>query len=169
MNRFVTHRKKLKDVAKESRRFFDLARILKGKLGPILHQLPPSMKFDNSFDLLQKYLGLLPKDMMHTVEFRHDSWIRDETFNLLREHSAAYCILSAPGLKTHIETTAAFAYVRFHGASGWYSHDYSDKELDHWAGEIGKLRRTGTNGYVYFNNDFEACAVRNGIYLRSKL
>ncbi len=169
MNKFITHRKKLKEVAKESKRFFDLARILKAKLGPILHQLPPSMKFDNSFDLVEKYLEILPHDMMHTIEFRHDSWIRDETFDLLKEHGAAYCILSAPELKTHIKKTAPFSYVRFHGASGWYSHDYSDEELSRWAREIGKLRKAGTKGYAYFNNDFEACAVRNAAYLRSKL
>ena len=169
MNRFVTHRKKLRDVTAESGKFFKLAAILKDKLGPILHQLPPSMKFENSFDLVGKYLGLLPGDMRHAFEFRDDSWVRDETFDILREHGAAWCVVSAPRLKRRLETTAPFAYVRFHGCTTWYSHDYSDDELDEWAREIRKWKRQGIDGFAYFNNDFEARAVRNAIYLRGKL
>ena len=169
MNRFVTHRKKLDNVEKESRKFFDLARILDEKLGVILHQLPPSMKFEKSFHIIRKYAGLLPSDIRHAIEFRHDSWLREEVFDVLRENGIAYCIISAPELKHRIETTAPFSYIRFHGTSDWYSHDYSDKELNRWAQEIRKLIRKGICGYVYFNNDFEACAVRNAIYLRSKL
>ena len=169
MNRFITHRKKLNNVEDACKRFFDLARILKEKLGVILHQLPPSMKPDNSFDLVEAYVNILPKDIRHAIEFRHDSWISDRVFNVLSEQDVAYCIVSAPGLRTHIKSTAPFSYIRFHGIDDWYSYDYSDKDINWWAQQISKLRKKGKAGYAYFNNDFEACAIRNASCLISKL
>jgi len=42
-------------------------------------------------------------------------------------------------------------YLRMHGRRGWYSHDYSDEELEKTAGII--LDLSPRRVYVFFNND----------------
>jgi len=167
MNRFVTHRKKLDGVEILLNQFFDRARRLGEKLGVILHQLPPSMKKD--IPLLASYLQLLPGEMKHAVEFRHESWSDDETFHLLRSKGIAYCVVSSPSLKAHVRATAPFAYIRMHGPSGWYASCYSDEELREWSRHIVGLAKEGCDGYVYFNNDYAGFAVQNALTLRGNL
>lgn len=167
MNRMVTHRKKLGGVEALLKLFFDRARRLGEKLGVILHQLPPSMKKD--IPLLASYLQLLPGEMKHAVEFRHESWSDDETFGLLRSKGVAYCVVSSPSLKAHVQATAPFAYIRMHGPSGWYASCYSDVELREWSKHIVRLAKEGCDGYIYFNNDYAGFAVQNALTLRKQL
>ena len=167
MNRFITHRKKLEGVDTLLKQFLDKARRLGDKLGVILHQLPPSVKKD--IPLLSSYLELLPSEMKHAAEFRHESWSDDETFDLIRSKGIAYCIVSSPSLKTHIRATAPFAYIRMHGTGGWYASCYSDRELQDWSKHIVNLAREGCDGYVYFNNDYAGYAVQNAVTLRERL
>jgi len=167
MNRLVTHHKKLRGINFLLQQFLDKARRLQEKLGVILHQLPPSMGKD--IPLLSSYLKLLPGEMKHAVEFRDESWSDDETFDLLRSEGIAYCIVSSPDLKAHVKATAPFAYIRMHGAGGWYASCYSDMELRSWANDIVKLAKDGCDGYVYFNNDYAGYAVQNALTLRRQL
>src|SRR5205085_1235644 len=46
VNRFITHMKKLIDCEQPLSDFVALARRLNGTLGPLLYQLPPSLKFN---------------------------------------------------------------------------------------------------------------------------
>jgi uncharacterized protein YecE (DUF72 family) len=167
MNRLVTHRRKLQGVTTLLKQFFDRARRLEEKLGVILHQLPPSMKKD--LPLLSSYLELLPREMKHAVEFRHESWSDEETFDLLRSRGMAYCIVSSPSLKAHVRATASFAYIRMHGEGGWYASCYSDRELQDWSKHVVRLASEGCNGYVYFNNDYAGYAVQNAMTIRRHL
>ena len=82
-NRYITHIKKLKDVAEPLERFFERVDLLKGKLGPILYQLPPSLHKD--LDLLASFVKLLPKRKIAVFEFRHQSWYENDTFELLEK------------------------------------------------------------------------------------
>jgi uncharacterized protein YecE (DUF72 family) len=167
MNRLITHRKKLDGVDDLLTVFSDKARRLEAKLGVILHQLPPSMQ--KNIPLLSSYLDLLPADMKHAVEFRHESWSDDETFDVLAAREIAYCIISSPSLKTHIRATAPFAYIRMHGTGGWYASCYSEEELRDWSRQIVELAKNGCDGYVYFNNDYSGFAVQNAMTLRKLL
>ena len=167
MNRFITHRKKLQSVETLLKQFFDRARRLGNKLGVILHQLPPSLKKD--IPLLASYLKLLPGEMKHAVEFRDESWSDHETFDLLGSEGIAYCIVSSPNLKAHIRATAPFAYIRMHGAGGWYASCYGDRELQVWAKHIVKLAKQDCDGYIYFNNDYAGYAVQNALTLGEQL
>ena len=62
----------------------------------------------------------------------------------------------APGF--HIGTNAVI-YVRLHGRSRWYRHDYSDEELKVWA---EKIATSGAReAWIYFDNDRNAFAIKN--------
>ena len=137
--------------------FLGRARLLEGKLGPLLYQLPPNVHRNDW--LLESFLSLLPRDLMHVFEFRHESW-------LVR---AGFCIFDMPDLTTPIEATADFAYVRFHGSTTMYDGCYSDGELTGWASRIAALAGDARRVYVYFNNDAEGFAISNALTLREKL
>lgn len=167
MSRFVTHVKRLKNLGSAVEDFLARASALGGKLGPVLYQLPPSMKRND--EVLQSFLSSLPARHMHTIEFRHESWIDEAVFGILRRHNVALCVFDMPGVSCPLVATADFAYVRFHGSERLYSSCYSEKELARWARGIARLGQDLKAAYIYFNNDAMAFAVDNAMSLRRLL
>jgi uncharacterized protein YecE (DUF72 family) len=74
-SRYATHVKRLREMSASVARLEDrIAPLRKSrKLGPILWQLPPTFKRDDS--ALAEALAVLP-DGRHAFEFRHASWFR---------------------------------------------------------------------------------------------
>src|SRR3954471_22832816 len=62
VNRFITHLKKLVGVDEAVEEFASLARRLDHSLGPLLYQLPPSLKLDLA--RLENFLKLIPSDLV---------------------------------------------------------------------------------------------------------
>ncbi len=118
---------------------------------------------------LVSFLSILPEEMKHVFEFRHQSWLEGKVFEILRQHNAGFCIFDMPSLSCPLVATANFAYIRFHGSTGLYWSCYSDEELADWAKKLTDLAVNLKAVYIYFNNDAEAFAVRNAITLRSYL
>ena len=167
VSRFITHIKRLKDSEQPVDTFLSRAKILKQKLGPLLYQLPPSMHRDD--DRLESFLSILPPGLKHTLEFRHQSWVDEGVFEILRRHNVGLCVFDMPGLSCPLAVTADFAYIRFHGSTGLYSSCYSDEELANWARRLAGLASKVKEVYIYFNNDAEAFAVRNAMTLADYL
>ena len=168
MWRRVTHLKRLKGVEEDLEIFFERVKPLKNNYGAILYQLPPSLKLDLS--VLEGFLKMLPKDLDQVIEFRNESWLESKTFSLLKKYNVAYCIVSTPKFPDCFELTTDFSYIRFHGRETLYSSFYSDDELKKWARRIrGFLRKKIKRVYVYFNNDYNAYAVKNALKLRELL
>ena len=169
VNRFITHIKRLKDAEEAEERFIARTKILGEKLGPLLYQLPPNMHRND--EVLESFLSILPRGMKHVFEFRHESWLEEEVFQILRKYNAGFCIFDMPGVSCPVVATADFAYIRFHGSTGLYFSCYSDEELADWARKLAGLAAGLEAIYIYFNNDAEAFAVRNamtlGHYLQS--
>jgi len=159
VSRFITHIKRLKDAEEPLQNFLARAGFLQHKLGPLLYQLPPNMKRDD--ERLEAFLSILPPQYHHVFEFRHQSWIDDSVFQMLRRYNVGLCVFDMPGFTCPVVATADFAYVRFHGSAGLYWSCYSDEELSQWAEKIAELGRSLKTVYIYFNNDAEAYAVRN--------
>ena len=167
VSRFITHIKKLRDVEGALEKFLDRAKLLGEKLGPLLYQLPPNLHRNDS--VLEEFLSILPKDLSHVFEFRHESWLDKGVFDLLHKYNAGLCIYDMPDFTTPLEATADFVYVRFHGSTWLYGGSYSDEELSGWAKNISKLAQGKKAVYVYFNNDAEAFAVHNAQTLERML
>jgi len=166
-NRFITHIKRLDDVAEALERFFETVGALKEKLGPVLYQLPPSMHKD--LDRLGRFLELLPKDNRAVFEFRHKSWFCEDTYRLLDEFDAAFCVHDLSGLASPRLVTGRLLYVRFHGSTGRYRGDYPTSALKDWAEWIKENTGKVKSIYAYFNNDYNAYAVKNAKTLRELL
>ena len=168
--RLITHEKKLnpeENVKKELMRFLELLEPLSssGKLGCILVQLPPSFTYNRDLWKLEAFLEMIPDYYEFAIEFRNSSWMRDETWKILREHNVAYCVVDEPSLPPEVHVTANFAYFRWHGRSRrpWYNYRYSEKELKEWVPKINETKKRAEKIYGYFNNHFHGYAVENCI------
>lgn len=164
-NRFITHIKRLMGVEDSLEKFFSPIDLLDEKLGPILFQLPPSLRFDGS--TVEAFLSLLPWGKRYTVEARHESWASDDAISILRDHRVAWCISDTAGRFPYLEAiTADFTYIRLHGSKRLYASLYTEEELAAWA---EKIESWGIDAYVYFDNDFMGHAPRNALRLREIL
>jgi uncharacterized protein YecE (DUF72 family) len=155
-----------------------------GKFGCILAQFPYSFRPDEEgleyLRFLRQHLAALPA----VVEFRNRDWIRDETFDLLRENDLGFCCVDQPRFKSLIPpiavATSSVAYVRFHGrnAKKWWQHKeawerydytYSDEELEEWVPKINKLEEGTEKTFVFANNHWEGQAVQTARQLQMLL
>ena len=64
--------------------------------------------------------------------------------------------------------TTDWTLVRLHHGRRGRRGNYSESELDEWARRIAEWRRRA-EVLVYFNNDWEGFAVRNGLSLMRRL
>jgi uncharacterized protein YecE (DUF72 family) len=161
-SRFLTHIRRLADPEEPLDRVLSGARLLGDRLGPLLYQLPPGFhRTPENLARLEAFLPLLPGDVLHAIEFRHRSWFVDETAELLRRHSVAFCSFDMVGLKCPLLATARFAYMRFHGSEALYASNYTDEMLEGWAARLRDLSQEVDELYIYFNNDAWGYAVAN--------
>jgi uncharacterized protein YecE (DUF72 family) len=164
-SRFITHMKKLKAPKTSSKKLLTRVQRLEGTLGPILFQLPPSWHRDE--DRLARFLESLPERHRYAFEFRDPGWLKQEIYNLLKDHNVALCIHDFRGDKTPKEITADFTYIRMHGPrKAAYSGSYPPRVLQKWAQQIKEWQRSLKDIYVYFNNDAEGNAVKDAFKLR---
>jgi len=166
-SRYLTHVKRLRDIGSGVERFYAAIEPLIGtpKLGPVLWQLPE--RFERDDERLASALRALPAGR-HCFEFRHPTWFADDVYALLREHHAALVIGDHPQrpFQTHAITTS-WTYVRMHGGRGG-DGSYSEDELQAWRRRLAQWRES-VEVFVYFNNDWDAFAVRNARRLREQL
>jgi uncharacterized protein YecE (DUF72 family) len=165
-SRFITHIKRLREVADELDLLMERARHLGPKLGPILFQLPPNQAYD--LPRLAAFLPLLSPGQRWVLEFRHASWHTAEVYRMLADHEVALCIPVGGGLHPDRITTAPFTYIRMHRgaeARGGFTAD----EIRAWAGQIRALASEGKEVYIYFNNDWEGFAIRDAIAIEQLL
>ena len=135
----------------------DAALGLRDKLGPILFQLQANFHLD--LERLERFVGMLPKDVRFTLEFRHDSWLVPAVFELLRAHRIALTIPDHPKMPKSLEVTSDFTYTRMHLPPK--SLGYGRRALQPWADRIVEWRRGGLDVFVYFNNDMEGHAIKD--------
>jgi uncharacterized protein YecE (DUF72 family) len=142
----ITHVSRLKaDSAADSVNYLytNLA-ALGAKRGPVLFQLPPTLKKDLA--RLSEFLKLLPEGHRAVFEFRNDSWFADDTYVALRQAGAALCLSEREDSKPPpLVQTAPWGYVRLR------LETYSDADLGKWA---EKLSATAwREAYVYFMHE----------------
>jgi uncharacterized protein YecE (DUF72 family) len=165
VNRFITHMKKLVGVEQALNDFTALARRLEDKLGPLLYQLPPSLKID--LERLESFLKIIPRDLNNVFEFRNKSWYVPETSALLDRYGASFCVHDMPGSKTERIAVGPIGYVRFHGGEGKYWGRYSDDGLLSWTDWILDQSGRGRAVWCYFNNDIHGHAIHDAQTLKS--
>ncbi len=169
--RYITHILRLRDVRKPLANFFASGLFnLREKLGPILWQFPPSLRYDAQ--RFEEFLEMLPRDtgtaltlarardkrmhgrsclridanrpMRHAFEVRHESFASEEFIAQLRRHRAALVVADTAGKWPYAEdVTADFLYLRLHGDKELYASGYTEAALDRWADRIRAWQRGG--------------------------
>jgi uncharacterized protein YecE (DUF72 family) len=145
--RRITHEQKLKGSEDTVRFFSEAARVLEAHLGTLLFQLPPTFKADPG--RLEGFLGLLPHDLRTAFEFRHDSWLTDDVFGLLKAHRAALCIADFGDKTTPLQATARHGYFRLR------DEGYTPADLDSWADRVAAQADVWDDAFVYFKHEEE--------------
>jgi uncharacterized protein YecE (DUF72 family) len=158
--RYITHMKRLRDVEIPLANYLASGLLnLRHKLGPILWQFPPRMRFDAA--RFENFLKLLPKDtgeaaalagkhdgrldgrsatdadairpLRHAFEIRHESFACAQLIEMLRHYGAALVVADTVEWPLLMDITADFVYCRLHGAEELYVSGYDDPALDEWA------------------------------------
>jgi len=172
--RLITHEKGLdlnKGVEEDLNKFIELIEplILSGKLGCILIQLPP--KFGYKPKELNDFFKLLPNHTRFAIEFRHPSWMREETWALLEKYRVIYTIVDEPLLPPEIHITSDIAYFRWHGhgVRPWYNYRYSVEELEPWVPKVRETAERVDRIFGYLNNHYHGYAVENCLQILDML
>ena len=154
-----------------------------GKMHAHLIQLPPNFVFEKHWDKLENFLYLW-NDFREThgnnlrwcpvVEFRHKSWMKDKTFNLLKDTNTAYCAVIEPEVPPRMDITRKdLFYLRFHGygKKPWWNYSFSNQELNQWAEVLNEhfSKNPKTVKVAYFNNHFSGYAVKNAMDIMPKI
>jgi uncharacterized protein YecE (DUF72 family) len=172
--KLITHDKKLGlkgDVKADLDGFLELMRPLQlgGKLACLLIQLPP--KYDYNPENLESFFQLLDPRFRFAVEFRNLSWMRDETWELLRRYEVAYVNVDEPLLPPDVHLTADLAYFRWHGKGEkiWFDYLYSKEELEPWVPKVQLAAGKAKKVVGYFNNHYHGYAPENCLHLIERL
>jgi uncharacterized protein YecE (DUF72 family) len=163
-SRYLTHIKRLEDPRPSVEYLMERASLLGDRLGPILLQLPPSLQAD--FDRLDRALEAFGRDVRLAVEPRHKSWFVPELCDVFRRHDAAFVMADRRSRPiTPLWTPVGWTYLRMHEGRAAPRPCYGRTALRSW---VDRLAGTD-DGYVYFNNDGRACAVRDATTFRRML
>ena len=161
----ITHRKQLREPAETLPIFFERARMLGARLGPILFQTPPWVRRDD--DRLANFLAALPRDTRSALEVRDPSWYVPEVYELLRTANVALVHAEGEKAPSPVETldrTADFAYVRLRAREG-----YPDASVDAWAARLRGVLNAGKDVYAYMRHDDDGSNGLSAIRLRDAL
>ncbi|MCC3779407.1 DUF72 domain-containing protein [Streptomyces sp. UNOB3_S3] len=159
-SRYLTHIKRLHDPEEPVDRLMRHAAGLGDRLGPVLLQLPPTLKGDAA--ALDTVLGCFPAGTRVAVEPRHDSWWTDDVHAVLKDRGAALCWADHDSRPvTPLWRTADWGYVRFHCGAAKPWPRYGAQALASWAGRIADAWPDRAAVYCYFNNDPGGAAVHD--------
>jgi uncharacterized protein YecE (DUF72 family) len=158
--RVVTHIRRLKEAEEPIVHFLASGVLRLGpKLGPILWQLPPGLRFNPT--VLEPFLQLLPHDteaaaalakrhnasfagrawtstdthrpVRHALEIRHESFRDPRLIELLRRYDVALVCADTSEWPSLMDLTSDFVYCRLHNADERYPTGYTEEQIDRWA------------------------------------
>jgi uncharacterized protein YecE (DUF72 family) len=143
----ITHVLKLRGAAEAARNFLATLQPLAGagRLGVVLFQLPLFLRADAG--LLGEFLGGLPRACRTAFEFRHESWFREETYDLLRRHDAALCVAESEKLEAPDVVTAGYCYYRLR------KPEYSRAERRELQRKAAVHMGAGRDVFLYFKHE----------------
>lgn len=168
--REITHVRRLHDIDQQLERFTESIVDLRAKIAVLLWQFPPSFKYDDADSLtaLVTFLRRLPDDYRQVIEFRHQSWFKEEVYEALNNLNAGFVINDSSRFPAAEVLTGDLAYLRFHGPTRLYASSYDTAALLRWAKKIREWLQRGAV-YTYFNNDYGGRAIRNADELKQLL
>jgi uncharacterized protein YecE (DUF72 family) len=162
--RLITHYKRFNDCDRLLSDFYSTTiEGLGDKLGTVLFQFPPTMKYDPA--LLEQIIKSLTRDVKNVLEFRHPSWWTGDVFKKLKKAGIIFSGTSFPKLPEDVVINNRIAYYRFHGVPKLYYSAYTNRKLQTIASALLK-DKTVKEVYIYFNNTATIGAIENALWLK---
>ena len=193
--RLITHMYKLRNVEQALANFFASGLLELGrKLGPILWQFPPQMRFTperfaSFFPLLPRTQGAIASlarlhgprldgrattsllagvapetPVRHCVEIRDESFATTAFIELLREHDVGLVVADTVAWPLLFDVTSDFVYCRLHGSEELYASGYEHEALEIWADRIAAWA-TGSRAEGRRACETEANACPRDVYV----
>jgi uncharacterized protein YecE (DUF72 family) len=163
ISRYLTHTKRLKDPEEPLERFFGIFEPITKRLGPVLVQLHPTLKFD--YDRSEHFYKLLKtryKNYDFAVEIRNKTWLEEDSLSMMAKYDIAFVISQSKDRFPYAEVvTSKNIYVRFHGPENLYSSSYSEEMLKNFADKFKRWVSDGHIVWAFFNNDVGGHAIIN--------
>jgi uncharacterized protein YecE (DUF72 family) len=147
-NQGITHFARLKNTGERLATFLETVAPLAPRIGPVLFQCPPNMKYDP--DVLDGFLADLaktPGEHRFVMEFRHPSFDTDEVREKLAAAGVALCVSDTEAQPAWFAFTGGFAYVRLRGTG------YDEKTLEKWGKSFRSALSEGTDVYCYLKHE----------------
>lgn len=160
-NQGITHFARLKDTGERLGRFLEAVTPLGPRLGPVLFQCPPNLKYDP--DVLDGFLADLaaaPGSHRYAMEFRHPSFDADEVRAKLAAAGVALCIADTEQQPARFAPTGDFAFVRLRGMG------YDAKALESWGASFRSAVEQGVDVYCYLKHEDSATGPRDAAILK---
>ena len=153
IHRSISHLYKLSDRSYENwRRFRELFEPMNNLIDFFLLQLPPNYRFsNNNLEKVKRFIKESGEENRLAIEFREASWFSRKEEELCSELEGAYIVSVDSPDTTWMISCRETVYLRLHGRSSWYLHNYSDEELNEIIDKIINLYPKRI--YVFFNNN----------------
>jgi uncharacterized protein YecE (DUF72 family) len=143
----------MKEVGEELKQLAACISKLKKRSAPVLFQLPPNLKQD--LPRLDEFLKQVGDSMQAAMEFRHETWLNDETYAVLKKHKAALVVADAKELpETPLLRTSDWGYLRLR------REEYTDAALKKWVKQIEPMKWKDV--YVFFKHEDTGTGPRLG-------
>jgi uncharacterized protein YecE (DUF72 family) len=171
--RFATHRRDLATAGPSIDRFLGSGVLeLRDKLGPMLWQFAPFLRFDEAG--FGDFLALLPHEiegrtLRHVVEVRHPSFATPAFPALLQRYKVAVALVDDEKYPALDSITAGFVYARLRRSSIDEPDGYSPQALDEWGGRARDWASRGLDCFVYFIDGAKLRAPAAAAALLSRL
>jgi uncharacterized protein YecE (DUF72 family) len=152
------------------------------KLAGLLVQFPYSFKLNTGHLKYVLTLARIFQEYPLAIEFRHNTWNREELFEVFSENHLIWVNIDQPKISHNLSLTSVMThpditYFRLHGRNqkSWfanegrdarYNYDYSALELNEIARKIKELVTLAKKIFISGNNHYKGKAVKNLLELK---
>lgn len=153
VSRIITHIYRMNPKAvKTFNKFINLFTPLEEHIDYYLFQFPPFLEpSQNAVRNIERFFTKVEISEKVAIEWRNLKWFSGEWEEWASNKGFTTVSVDSPELPRQIFNTSGTVYLRMHGRSSWYSHNYTEEELREVVDNMleAKPRRI----YVFMNND----------------
>lgn len=156
VNQTITHRYKLNErgirVFEKFKKIF-LPMEEHDLIDFYLFQLPPIVKpTDKMISRFEKFIKAVNLGEKFAIEFRSSEWFDKKYVEWIESLDAVFVSIDSPTISSEIHDCNSIIYLRLHGRTAWYSHDYNERELSEILHKVNRVKSI-EKLYIFLNND----------------
>ena len=117
-----------------------------------LFQLPPTARPTDYFvDKLRHFIERCELGPRFALEWRHQEWFTERWIRWCEDLGVTLVSVDCPDLPNTVFRTSDAVYMRMHGRTIWYGHEYSEEEIQEVLERC--LTARPSRLYIFYNND----------------